>query len=270
MSTENTEPQVDGANTEVTEQHTEQAPQYSEIEQRAMEMGWRPRDEFNGTDDDFIDAKEFVRRKPLFDKIEHTTKEVKQLRRTLDALKTHYTKVQETEFKRALDRLKVARQEAISNGDGATFDAIDTEIKRVEKEVDTIEQVKNEPAEVETVTDPRFVSWTNRNPWYNSVSYMRKFADEVGVRLAQQGMEPIEVLKEVEKAVRKEFPNKFTNPNKANAPAVENGRSSASAGKADSIELTPQEKKIMNQLVSTGVLTKEEYLADLKKAKGIK
>ena len=35
------------------------------IETRALEMGWRPKEEFDGNEEDFIDAKEFVRRKPL-------------------------------------------------------------------------------------------------------------------------------------------------------------------------------------------------------------
>ncbi len=240
----------------------------SPIEQQAMEMGWRPREEFTGEDDQFIDAKEFVRRKPLFDKIENTTKEVKQLRKALDALRTHYTKVQETEYNRALAKLKDARQEAVRNSDGEAFEVIDTEIKRVETEAAKIDQIAAIPDE--PVVAPEFVSWKRKNEWYDSVKYMREFADQEGVRLHSQGMSPQEVLKEVEKLVRKEFPQKFTNPNKSNAPGVENNKPSGTGRKEPEVELTENERKIMNTLVSTGQITKEKYLADLKKIKGIK
>ena len=107
------------------EQVPDTTPQVSEIEQRALDMGWRPREEFQGSDDDFIDAKEFVRRKPLFDKIEHSSKEIKELRKAFNALTEHYTKVKETEYNRALSSLKAARREAMTNGDGERFDVLD-------------------------------------------------------------------------------------------------------------------------------------------------
>lgn len=268
MSEENkVEQTAPDTSTEKPEQVVEQK-ELSPIEKQAMDMGWRPREEFSGEDDEFIDAKEFVRRKPLFDKIENTTKEVKQLRKALDALRTHYTKVQETEYQRALSKLKDARQEAIRNSDGEAFEAIDTEIKRVEVEASKIEQVAQVPEE--PVLAPEFVNWKRKNEWYDSVKYMREFADQEGVRLHSQGMSPKDVLEQVEKLVRKEFPHKFTNPNKANAPGVESGKPAGTGRKEPEIELTEAERKIMNTLVSTKQMTKEQYLADLKKVKGIK
>jgi hypothetical protein len=82
------------------------------------------------------------------------------------------------------------------------------EIKTVERQVDVIreEQTKTFVQE-EVPVHPEFQNWQNRNPWYGSVKYMREFADEVGGRLANT-MSPSDVLKEVEKAVRKEFPQK--------------------------------------------------------------
>lgn len=268
MSEEN---KVEQTTTDTIPEQTEQVSEQKElspIEKQAMEMGWRPREEFSGEEDEFIDAKEFVRRKPLFDKIEHTNKEVKQLRKALDALRTHYTKVQETEYQRALAKLKDARQEAIRNSDGEAFEAIDTEIKRVEVEAAKIDEVAKTTDE--PVIAPEFVAWKRKNEWYDSVKYMREFADQEGIRLHSQGLSPQEVLVQVEKLVRKEFPHKFTNPNKSNAPGVENGKPGNTGRKEPELELTEAERKIMNTLVSTKQMTKEQYLADLKKVKGIK
>jgi hypothetical protein len=238
------------------------------IEQRALEMGWRPKEEFDGDEADFIDAKEFVRRKPLFDKIEHQSKEIKNVRKALEAMSQHYTKVQEAEYKRALAQLEAKRAEAVSDADGDAFKQIDTEIKRVEKEAASIKV-----AQVEEVPEvpQEFQNWTSRNKWYEDVSYMRAFADDLGVKLHKQGLSPKEVLVKVEQAVKAEFPNKFKNPNKENAPDVSNGDArGTSRSRSNDVEMTDMERRIMNTLVGSGQITKDKYIADLKLVKGIK
>jgi len=252
-------------------QEPEQAPQPTETEQRAMEMGWRPKSEFDGDEDSFIDAKEFVRRKPLFDKIETQSKEIKNVRKAIDALQQHYTAREAAAVENALAKLRTARQTAISDSDGESFEAIDTEIKRVEKEsqrLKALEQVQ--PEQVAQEIHPEFAAWTNRNRWYNTDEDMRSWADGKGVKLANEGKTPSEVLQELEKAVKKTFPQKFVNPNKSSAPDVENGSRGTSSSKSDGFEMTEQERKIMNTLVSSKTMTKEKYIADLKAIKGIK
>lgn len=249
-----------------------QVAQPSAIEQEALKLGWRPREEFEGDDEAFIDAKEFVRRQPLFEKIDHTTKELKELKRAFSALKDHYGKVQETEYNRALRDLKAQMKQANREGDFDRADVLENQIERVEAEAAVLRQEREQiTPDTQEQFDPRFVAWTNRNPWYTSMPHMRTYADEVGRRLAAQGVPPLEVLAEVEKAVRKEFPHKFENPNKAKAPAVEGSRGTGTKStKSDGFELTPQETKVMNDLVRAGVLTKEKYIAELKAVKGIK
>ena len=246
-----------------------QTPEYTPIQLRAMEMGWRPPEEFNGAEDDFIDAQEFVNRKPLFDKIETQSKQIKNVTKALEALKTHYTKVQETEFNRALATLKAQRKTALHEGDGDSFERLDDEIRDVEKQLDVVKASQDLPLVPQEPTEhPEFVNWKAKNPWYGDTRYMREYADEVGVRLAATGVPPSEVLKQVEVAVRKEFPHKFRNQNKESAPDVSTSRTGTrGSSKGESIELNDQERRIMNTLVSQGVLTKEKYIADLKAAK---
>lgn len=243
-------------------------PQYTEVELKAMDMGWRPKEEFNGDEADFIDAKEFVNRKPLFDKIETQSRELKNVKKTLDALKAHYTTVREAEYKRALKDLEAKREEAVSNADGAQFVAIDKQIKEIEQQAQEVVSAANTPSEPEI--HPEFQSWMSQNPWYSAAPHMRTFADLEGARLHAQGLSRQEVLRKVVEAVKKEFPNKFRNSNKDDAPNVEESRGARSGGKSDSFELNAQEKKIMNDLVRSGLLTKEKYIAQLKEAKGLK
>jgi regulator of replication initiation timing len=255
----------------------QEAPQLTEIEQKALDMGWRPREEFDGSDDEFIDAKEFVRRKPLFDKIDHQGRQLKATIKALEGLKNHYTTMREVEYERALKALKSERKQALTDGDGDRFEELDDQIKSVEQQAEQVRAAKETPVVQEEVVHPEFQAWTARNPWYQSTGYMRKFADDIGTQLHARGMNPAEVLKEVEAAVRKEFPQKFTNPNKANAPAVESGAGTKrTAGRPrDEVELSDMERKVMNDLTKMRdkdgkpFMTREQYIADIKKARGI-
>ena len=242
-----------------------------EIEKRAIELGWRPKEEFHGDEDDFIDAKEFVRRQPLFEKIESQNRQIRNVTKALESFKTHYTNVEQAAVERALALLKTQRKEALTDGDGERFDLLDDEIKKAETKMSEIEQIKQQPLVQETTVHPEWQAFERRNPWYTSTSYMRKYADDVGTQLASQGVAPTDVLKQVELAVRKEFPHKFVNPNKELAPAVEQSRgTSKSNGKSEDSFLSDQERKVMNDLVRSGLLTKEKYIADLKTVKGLK
>lgn len=239
------------------QEHSEVSP----IEARARELGWRPKEEYQGDEDNFVDAKEFVQRQPLFEKIEHQSRELKNVKKTLDALKGHYTKVQETEYQRALATLEAKKAEAISDADGAKTIQIERQIANAQREFREIQQQEQTPA-----NDPaEFVSWKAKNAWYEKDESMRIFADALGTKLAKDGMTPAEVLDSVAKKVKTEFPHKFVNPNKANAPDVGvsggNGRSSSS----EKFELSDIERSVMNTLVRDGTMTKEQYIADLKK-----
>jgi hypothetical protein len=247
-------------------------PQYTEIEQKAMEMGWRPKDEFNGDDVDFVDAKEFVARKPLYDKIAQQSKTVKNIEKTLGALREHNSKIAEYEYNRAMKDLKAQRKEALLQGDGDALDKAEDQIQEVQEKYAEAQRTAQQMQvqDNEPVLNPTFIHWKNRNPWYDSTAYMRNFADDLGRKLAATGITPEEILKEVEKAVQKEFPTKFRNPNKENAPNVDTSKGTGSSSKGQ-YQLTEQEHKIWQNLhrMDPEKFSREKYVAELKKVKGI-
>src|SRR6188474_2277784 len=103
-------------------------PQQSDVEQRALEMGWRPKEQFNGDEHEFIDAGEFVRRKPLFDKIEQLSKRSKETEKALRLLQEHHTKVEETAKKQVIAELKAQKKNALEEGDAEKVIEIDDQI----------------------------------------------------------------------------------------------------------------------------------------------
>lgn len=249
------------------------APELSPVEKRAMEMGWRPKTEWQGNEDDFVDAKEFVGRAPLFEKIEHQNKQIKEINKAITALKTHYTAREQAAVTRALNELKAARKEAITNSDGEAFDRINTEIERVENQVNEIDRLQAATPEVPDI-QPEFAAWSKRNQWYTNDSDMREFADAYGTTLAKKpgaSKDPSVVLQAVEQAVRKAFPEKFRNPNKDDAPDIDSGSSGTrAAARETKLTLTEQEARIMKTLVAGKHMTEKEYLDGLRAIKGVK
>lgn len=232
---------------------------------RAKEMGWKPIEDFQGDETDFVDAKEFVQRAPLFEKIESQNKLIKNLTKSFDALKGHHTKVREMEYQRALAALKAERENAIDDGNGKKFEAVDTRIRQVEQEY---RELKTEAVQDTPAPDPaEFVAWQARNDWYSKDTEMRDYADTIGVKLQREGnLTPGEILTEVTKKVRSVFSHKFVNPNKANAPDVGTpaGRGGKGSDASERFELSDFERQVMNTLVRDKTMTKEQYIAELK------
>jgi len=263
LAPEAIEPEV-----EVKAEETTQQEGPSAIEQRALEMGWKPLSEFEGDEDDFIDAKEFVRRKPLFEKIDHQGRELKDVRKALKVLQDHHTKVREAEYKRALQDLREEKKTALREGNEDRLVEIDEEI--AEFKANEAVAAANAAKEV-AAPHPNFVAWVNRNTWYKDAE-LRVAADQVGTAYAASNpsVNPDEVLAYVEKRIKKMYPERFTNPNKDKPSAVEGASNQPrKASQKDSFELDEDERKAMNTFVRSGIMTKEEYISELKRVKGI-
>lgn len=257
---------------QVVEQDVE--VQADPVEQEARASGWVPKDDFHGDPNKWVDAGEFVRRAPLFQKIDLQTREMKELKKGLDALKAHHAQVRETEYKRAVEDLKQQKREALINGEVDEIVDIDDKIdavKEAQRKFAQEQAVEAAQATSPEVIHPEFAAWTKRNTWYNDSRPMRAFADTLGIELRESGMSPSEVLRQVEIKIKEEFPHKFRNANRDKPGAVEgSGKGGGKSSNSGEATLTDEERRIMNTFVRTGVMTKEQYIADLKKVKETK
>jgi hypothetical protein len=259
---------VDEVDKGTGEGEKQQQVEISPIEQKALDLGWRPKEEFDGDEADFIDAKEYVQRQPLFDKIAQQSKHIKNVDKALKALQSHYSRVNENAYKKAVEDLKKQQEVAVQDGDLNTYHALNQRREEIENEKQQFMQEQEAIQEAEPQVHPVMQAWVARNSWYETQPHMRVFAEEIGSRfkgaVMAKTMTPEDVLKEVEKAVRAEFPNKFRNPNKDKAPVVEGSSGRSGRKSDDNVELTEQEQTIMKTLVRGGHITKEKYLADIK------
>lgn len=265
MSEETQTSQVEESQTEQTQVTVDP------YEAEAREQGWRPQEEYEGDPGKWRSAKEFVERGELFGKIDTLGKELKDTKKALKMLQEHHTKVRETEYKRAVDELKAAQKKHLEEGNSdAYLEATEllTDLKAEQKAREVVESTK--PAQ-QTGPDPRFTSWVEKNSWYNKDQEMRQFADVVGMGYAQanRDLDPEQVLQYVTAQVKQRFKEKFENPNR-NKPSTVEGASSPSNGKKESFELTEDERRVMNTFVRQNLMTKDEYIAQVKSMRGIK
>lgn len=245
-------------------------PEFTDVELRAMKMGWKPKDEFQD-EDDFVDADEFIKRKPLFDKNAQLKSELKDVKKALRELASFQTKIREDERKRVTAELRERKRQALTEGDVEKLIEIDEEIADV-RAAEIAE--KNVPP-VRKQPHPQFVAWVERNPWYAQDGEMRAEADLVGTAYAASNpdKDPIEVLKYVESRMKRAFPEKFKNPNRERPSTVEGtskqSSKQSSSSKEDSFELNEEEQRAMKSFVRAGVMTKDEYIKELKKVRGV-
>lgn len=275
MSEENTQVSNEEQSVDKQESSGEQSQestttQLSVIEQKALEMGWRPKSEFEGDEDDFIDAQEFVRRKPLFEKIDHVGKELRETRKALKALQEHHTKVKEAEYQNALKQLRAEKKVALEEGDADRLIEIDEQMAET-KAAEAAQRTQQQQQAAQP--HPNFVQWVGKNPWYQSDVELRTVADQIGSAYAVKNpdIHPDDVLKYVEQRIRKLYPENFRNPNKERPSAVEGRTQTQASEKKDGVSdypLTDEERRVMNTFVRQGIMTKEQYIKDLKSVKG--
>lgn len=261
--------QVDGEDAEGEKEVTPESTAPSAVEQKALDMGWRPKSEFEGDEEDFIDAVEFVRRKPLFEKIDNVGKELRETRKALKALQAHHEKVKEAEFQKALKSLREEKKAALESGDADALIAIDDQIADAKAQEAVARSQQQQQA---AAPHPNFVQWVSRNPWYKTNAELTVLADQIGTAHAASNpeLDPDSILQYVEKRIKKLYPEQFTNPNKSRPSAVEGGTSTPSKKPAESdsnYPLTDDERKVMMTFVRQGIMTKEEYIRDLKSVK---
>ena len=251
------EPEVKTENTEQVQER-----EYTPIELEAIDQGWIPKEEFDGDPDKFIDAPEFVRRGELFRKIESQSRELKQVRQAIEALRVHNTKVEEAAYQRALKALNEQRKQAFLDGEHEKAFALEEQIENVKAEKAQITQSQVQPV-VDNEYTQQFQEWVARNSWYESDELMRGAADTLGVKLHNEGLSPAEVLKRVEATIRKRFAIDNRKPAAERDNAVE--ASSRSGGKpSEKFSMSDDERQIMKSIVATGVMTEDEYIKQLK------
>lgn len=244
-------------------------------EQKAMQHGWVPKEQWDGNPEEWIPAKVFNMRGDFFSRIAKDKKEISELRQTVDHLVDHSRKAYDAGYKQGLAELRAERREALEAGD----------VERVEQLEDKIDEFKEEHAakkqefeqkvtKQQAQENPVFDTWHVENDWYMADATLTTYANEVASEVAGKAqasgvqVDYPKLLQEITRKVKQKFPERFGRTKVVEKPsAVEGGSNSADdkstskrSAKFSEADLSDQDKRIMETVLKTTKLTKEEYL----------
>lgn len=235
-----------------------ETPEQVKLEQAARAKGWKPKEEYEG--EGWVGAEEFLNREPLFDRIKQQSKDIRELRKTIDAMASHFKKATESAVNQAIANLKNERKEAIQTGDVEKVEAIDQQIeeqKQIKADHPTKQDVK-----------PEIAAWVEKNQWFNTDQELADFAIAYNNMQLSKGISLADALENTAKAVKKAFPDKFNkNAGRQTAPPpVESPTGTQVKGdkKYTVGRLSADQKRVYDQMVTRNkIMTHEEYFKGL-------
>ena len=254
----------------------EEKQELSPIEQLAVKIGWNPNHESND-ERNYLSAEDFILKSKEIQntsskQIKNLNRQITELQNGLKGLEQHNKAVYKahiTQLKREMAELKLRRKEASADGDHDLVQQYDDQINEIRK-------VPEELPETSHDLHPAFVEWADENDWYGTDNELRAYADMLGTQpeyraLAEKDYKTM--LNHVTQSVKKMFPHKF-NPKQPEqivtmqrTPTVEKStnRAKPKTTKFSYGDLTRQQQDLCDFYVKQGIMTKEEYIEDLRK-----
>ncbi len=251
---------------EVIADEVDQTAEVNEVEGKALKMGWTPKDQFRGDPDKWRGAEEFVERgENMLPLVRATVKrqerEIADLKQSMKEFAEYHNKTEQRAYETALKELKAQRAEAIASGDGAAFDKVDDAIEGLKKDI----EAKNQRSPKDNTDDPVFVEWKDRNKWLDDHK-MEAFGTAAAQYLRSTGETATgaEFLELVTKEVKAKFPDKFENPRRQAAAAVEGGAPAARKGGKGFADMPADARAACERMARNGYADKPKEMAAFK------
>ena len=239
----------------------------SEHETKAREMGWKPLHEFGGDPRKWVEARVWVENAPLVSQIKAYKQQIRERNKALEAASTHYARVHQAAYDRAIADLSEQKREAVIQQDVDKVAEIDRYIAHTQAEY----AKRPEPPQT---FDPAYGEWIDANPVIAGDPTLRSFAISVERGLMDTAPElDVETrLERVSQAVHSTYPDRFKNGRRTAHSMVEGPSNGATPVQGTSkrfgvSDLNADEKMVMRRLVSSGLLTEAQYLKDIQDAR---
>jgi len=249
------------------EEQKEQEVKLTPAEQKAAERGWKPESEWQGDEGAWVDASTFNRMGELMDRISSQSKELKEVRGTIDEFKKHNKERDKVALEKAKKQLIADKAYALENDDFQTAAEIDDKILDVKDEIRDFDKPSGNQATGEDPFAKYFKeTWVSDNSWYNQSTAMRRDADQLGSEYIADhpNASPAELFDFVSKQIKVEYPDKFKNQRREEPGAVGSGSGAGKGNRNARLNLTDEEYQCGTRFVKQGLYDSlEEYAADL-------
>ena len=257
-----------------------------QTQKEARLFGWVPKEEFRGSEDDWVDAEVFVKRgkeinpilrknnELLMKKLDEKAKEIDSIKASVEEFKKFQKESFErktAEYEVQIAQLKSQKREAIAEGNGDLVVDIDDQIdslkeaQREAKEASKAKPEPEQPAQVSIPDDPELQSWLNKNNWFGNDIEMTELANTLGSSVRKQfpHLTSRAFLEKLDDKIREYMPNKFLG-NKAKGSAVDSSgsvRGTGSSGKKSYDNLPDDAKQACDRFIKQGwIKSKQEYI----------
>ena len=244
------------------EPQEDKPPEANPAEESARKKGWKPKEEFDGDPEVWVDAEEFIKREPFFDKFKHQNKKIKELERTISGMTQHYNAAVANGVKNAIAQLQQRKETAIEDGDKELVRAIDAEIDR-----------QKASPQMPVVNPDMLVinQWVGENKWFNSDPVAQAAAIKLDEKLKDEEPDVEVRLSRVKEEIEKRFPEHFPakqKPTTQHPPPIEGARTPQKGQpKYDKSRLSPEQKTVYEHMVVRNkIMSHDQYFKDLEEA----
>ena len=256
------------------ENNEEQAPKPNPGMELAEAGGWKPKAEFSGDPNTWVDYPEFNVRGQLMGRIQEQSgimstykTQLTDLRATVTDLVDMQDKIAEHEYNKLLKSLKESKAEAINEGEGATVAEIDEEIDNLKAQHEGTQKkaptAQQPAAQAQT---PEVTAWLKQpqNQWFNNDKVLRATATAIAADILAKnpGLHPSEALRRMDQQIRIEMPTKFSRQ-AVDGGDQNRGGNNRARGKRTISDLSEDEQAVARRLVKTNVMTIEKYIEKL-------
>lgn len=249
----------------------------TEEETRAINLGWKPKDQWQGSPDEWVPAKWWLKYGDVEQRLLAAEQENKHKEKVLGSMKSHYTRVKEDAMAEVKQTIQRQKREALKNEDYQRVAELDAELEVLEgglkNKFANVDKQVNEDTK-QSGPPPEFFEWQRHNPWYKPGTNDEVTGEADALALAYVARNPNSdyktMLNHVTDRIKKVFPDKF----KAEEPPMtgvdEGGEqgSKPTKGGSKSPKLTEVEKEVAARFG----MTEEEYAKErdsYNKRKGI-
>jgi len=221
--------QTDEATQAASAEATDAQPQYTEVEQIALDAGWKPAAEWKG--EGHQTAADFLKHKAR--KGDDSASEVKRLEKRLEKVGKATDRLLEQALAEQRADLEAAHAQAVADNRPG-------EARKIARQMDNLEDKGSDYAD----------DFRTRNPWYEKDEEATALAFGICERESKKNTPPERQLELAEAAVRKRFPELFKDGAEAtgerkptNIPALSGPGSRAPVARTKNFENLPPEAK---------------------------
>ena len=254
------------------------------VEKDARVFGWVSKEEFRGSETDWVDAETFVKRgkeiNPILrannerlkkemesDRQKHSD-EIKELRAATEEFKQFQKESferKQNELQQELASLKDKRKEAIREGDADLVIELEDQID-VLKEEKAKQPIKAEVAKPEVAPlDPTLTKWIEENKWFGGDIEATEIANGVGSAIRKQFPNLVgkDFLDKLDEKLQQRIPEVYENsPASRETVGSSSGRGAPASKKKSYDNLPPDAKAACDKFVKQKLFkSKEEYVA---------